>query len=434
MLVGDAQREADFRFWRGYLRDKVALYRRHPQHLESLGTARAQGLSDALAFMSGLAGNPSTRAAALADGIAAQPLLVNFLPAVDNPTLLELFAASPKLPDAPTLQATASFAQRLQSFAAAVDRVLAAGRESPARGAQALVGFLADTGFDAEQDLRLFFDLFRDAEPDSARRITAALDQATVQALLPLIPVQLRAILGPDDLLGKLDITADAADADLRRGIGLLINEPSGNYRIEEPFLARLYDVMAARAPSAALRVMAETPFPLEGMILRHPAATAAALASDLDLAVDLVMRSDPVTAPPARLIYRLIGADPALAAGLVIALDRRGESGLVTESLAYFAYDQTRAEKFPQLPISINGDGALLRALLERQGAEWLRARLAGAVSLYRDRAAAGEVAPDFLRHYRATLDAAAAAAGGNAGGRLAEIIRGAFGSDAPG
>ena len=112
----------------------------------------------------------------------------------------------------------------------------------------------------------------------------------------------------------------------------------------------------------------------------------------------------------------------------MVIALDGRGESGLVAESLAYFAYDQVRAEKYPQLSIYIGGNGALLRELLERQGAEWLEARLAGAVSLYRERAAAGEVAPDFLRHYRATLGAAASAAGTDVAGRLAEIIRAAF------
>ena len=431
LLVGEAQLETDFQFWRRYLRDKVYLFRRHPGHLESLGPGRARELSGALEFMSRLEGEPAARAAMLTDGIAAQPLLVNFLPAADHLTLLELFAANPELPDAPTLQATASFAQRLQPFAAAVDRVLAAGRQSPERGAQALAGFLADTGLEAEQELRLFFGLFRDAGPDAARRITAALDKATVRALLPPAPVELRTILPPEDLLDKLDITADAADADLRRGLGLLLGEPSGNYRIDEPFLEAMYEVMAARAqasPSAALRVMADTPFPLEGMIRRQPGAVAAALGSDLALAADLVMGGDPVTSPPARIIYRLIAADPALAAGVVIALDGRGESGLVAESLAYFAYDQVRAEKYSRLSIYIGGNGAFLRALLERQGAEWLEARLAGAVSLYRGRAAAGEVAPDFLRHYRDTLDAAASAAGPEAGGRLAAIIRAAF------
>ena len=170
LLVGDARLEENFQFWRGYLRDKVWLYGRHPGHLGSVGLGRAGELAAALAFMSGLEGDASGRAERLAEGIAGMPLLVNFLPAADNGTLLELFGGDPELPDTPTLRATASFVDRLRSFAGVVDRVLAEGRESPERGARALEGFVADRGLDAEQDLRLFFDLFRDAGGDGAAR------------------------------------------------------------------------------------------------------------------------------------------------------------------------------------------------------------------------------------------------------------------------
>ncbi len=431
LLIGDAQLDEDFRFWRGYLQDKMALYRRHPEHLESLALPRARELSDALKFLSALYGSPTSRALMLADRISVQPFLVNLLPAVDNPTLLRLFANSPNLPEGATLQATASFVERLGRFAAVVDQVLAGGRESPERGRRELESFLAVTGLEQEQDLKLFFNLFHDASPDLARRIMSAADKATVRALMPLVPVQLRTILPPEGLLDKLDITADAAEADLSHGIALLIAEPSGNYRIDEPFLERLYTVMAERArtsPGQVARVMAATPFPLEGMILRQPAAAAAVLSAAPGLAVALVARGDAVNAPPARIIYRLIMADPSLAAGLLIALEQRGESRSVTESLAYFAYDKTREARFPQLPISLNRDGAFLNSLLERQGEEWLQRRLVGAVALYRERAAAGEVAPDFLRHYRETLQAAANTLGPDAGGRLAKVIQSAF------
>ena len=455
LLVGDARLEENFQFWRGYLRDKVWLYGRHPGHLGSAGLGRAGELAEALAFMSGLEGDASGRAERLARGIAGMPLLVNFLPAADNGTLLELFGGDPELPDAPTLRATASFVERLQIFAGVVDRVLAEGRESPERGARALEGFVADRGLDAEQDLRLFFDLFRDAGGDgTARRIAAAMDQGVVRGLMAAVPVQLRGILGPGELLELLDVTAGAADGDLRRGIGLLVGEPSGNYRIDEPFLEGLYAVMTERArgaPLAAARVMGEPGFPLEGMILHQPGAAALALGSDLELAADLVAGGDAVTSPPARIVWRLIGADPGLAAGVVRVWAERGEDGLVTESLAYLAYDKVRGEKFPGLGISISGDGAFLGALLEGQGAEWLEARLAGAVSLYRGRAAAGEAPADFLERWRDTLAAAADALGqgqgdrqgrgdldgqggvggqGDLGGRLGAVIRGAFDS----
>ena len=246
-------------------------------------------------------------------------------------------------------------------------------------------------------------------------------DQATVRALMLPVPVQLRTILGPEGLLEKLDVTAAAADADLGRGITLLIQEPSGNYRVDEPFLERLYAVMAERAwtaPGEVARVMAETPFPLEGMILSQPAA--AALSSGLGLGLILIENSDLVLAPPARIIHRLTMADPPLAAELVIALEQRGESRLVTESLVYFDYDKARSERFPELPIFVSQDSTFLKSLLERQGAEWLKMRLAAVVALYRERAIARQVAPDFLERHRETLQAAADTLGPDAEGRL--------------
>ena len=431
LLLGDAQLEENFQFWRGYLQDKVALYRSHPGYLDSLTLLRAGDLSDALEFLSGLEGSPESQASTLAGRLSVQPFLVNFLPAVDDRTLVRLFADGAELPEGPTLQATASFVERLQRFATLVDGVLAEGRESPEAGARTLEDFLSETGYEQEQDLKLFFDLFQGPDNELARRIVQQMDKATVRDLMTPVPVQLRTILQPVELLEKLDITAGASDADLRRGIALLIQETSGNYRIDEPFLERLYAVMAERLlarPGESLRVMAETPFPLEGMILRQPDAASAALSSNIGLAVTLVEGSDPVLAPPSRIVHRLIMADPSLAAELLIALDRRGESALVTESLAYFAYDKARSEKYPRLPLSVSQDGQFLQSLLARQGDEWLRSRLTGAVELYRRRAAAGDVAPDFLRHYRDTLQAAANTQDPDAGNRLAELVRAVF------
>ena len=428
LLLGDAQLEENFQFWRGYLQDKVALYRSHPGYLDSLTLLRAGDLSDALEFLSGLEGSPESQASTLAGRLSVQPFLVNFLPAVDDRTLVRLFADGAELPEGPTLQATASFVERLQRFATLVDGVLAEGRESPEAGARTLEDFLSETGYEQEQDLKLFFDLFQGPDNELARRIVQQMDKATVRDLMTPVPVQLRTILQPVELLEKLDITAGASDADLRRGIALLIQETSGNYRIDEPFLERLYAVMAERLlarPGESLRVMAETPFPLEGMILRQPDAASAALSGNIGLAVTLVEGSDPVLAPPSRIVHRLIMADPSLAAELLIALDRRGRSALVTESLAYFAYDKARSEKYPRLPLSVSRDGQFLQSLLARQGDEWLRSRLTGAVELYRRRAAAGDVASDFLRHYRDTLQAAANTQDPEAGNRLAELVR---------
>ena len=330
-LMGDAQLEENFQFWRGYLRDKVSLHETHPGHLESLESARAGELAEALAFIAALDGNPDARARTLADGFSGQPFLVNFLPAVDDGTLVKLFAAGYDLPEGPTLQATASFVQRLQRFGTLVEQVLAEGRRSHTGGARALQEFLADTGYENEQDLRLFFDLFANTDRQLARRVMGEIDNATIRSLIVPVPVQLRNILGPDELLDKLDITEDAADDHLRRGIALLVEESSGNYRIDEPFLEHLYEVMAERTakdPEAAAQVFAATPLPLDGMLAHQPEAAVAALSSDPVLAVSLVRNGDPVLSPPASIIYRVIRSNPDLAGELVVSLDALGGGG----------------------------------------------------------------------------------------------------------
>ena len=56
LLVGEAQKEENFGFWRGYLRDKVDLHRRHPEYMASLRLERAPSLAGALEFTVDLIG------------------------------------------------------------------------------------------------------------------------------------------------------------------------------------------------------------------------------------------------------------------------------------------------------------------------------------------------------------------------------------------
>ena len=158
------------------------------------------------------------------------------------------------------------------------------------------------------------------------------------------------------------------------------------------------------------LEVLVEKPFPLEAFIQRQPEAVVALLDSDLDTAVGLVLESDPVVSPPARIIYRLINADPVLAARLVQALEDLGEVEVVMESLAYFAYDKSRSERVPGLPISLEHDGRFLSSLLREQGSEWLIQRLSEVFQVYGRRSADGQVDSGFLIQYRESLEAAVA------------------------
>ena len=104
-------------------------------------------------------------------------------------------------------------------------------------------------------------------------------------------------------------------------------------------------------------------------MILAQPEAAALMLRSDNEAALALVRDSDPLLAPPWRIMYRLLQAEPGLAAELLAEFHRRGETSLVAESLAYLAYDKDRQERSPQLPISLEADGRFLGALLGTEG-----------------------------------------------------------------
>jgi hypothetical protein len=435
LLIGDPQKEENFEFWRRYLRDKVTLYRAHPEFLAVLSISRAEQLASALRFLAADAtGSPAQQAQLLADQLAEEPFLVNFLPAVDNGVLVELFSSGAALPGGSTLQATASFVERLKVFGAKVDSILQTGRTDPSGGAAELEQFIAETGLDQKEDLRLFFDLFRDSDRSVAKIVTLALSDETVRGLMAPVPFQLRTYLDPSELLPKLGITSGSTDAQsLKVGIASLVQEPSGNYQVDEPFLDALYQVMAERAeddPREAARLILDSPFPLEGMILAQPEAAATIFGGDIETALFLATNSDTLLAPPWRIIYRLIKADPSLAAEVLAEFHRRGEAELVAESLAYLAYDKVRLELSPTLPISLEEDGRFLGELLRAEGAEWVEARLVESAELFRQRVEDGEVSADFLEHYRETLEFAAAfLSGGETRTVLTGIIRRAFG-----
>jgi hypothetical protein len=413
LLLGDSQKEEDFDFWRSYLRDKAGLHRSHPAYLASLELRRAPELASALGFLMSLERQPTKeQAARIGERLAAEPFLVNFLPALDNRVLLALFSGETPLPQGATLRATASFVERLGRFSRTVDSILASAREDPQRAAGQLQAFLQGIHFGPEDDLKLFFELLRDADAELAGRVVLALDTGTIRKLMKPAPFHLRTILTPDELLGKLGVTAHGEVYDLKQGISLLVEEPSGNFIVDEPFLDGMLAVIAGRSgrePRETALVLEDTPFPLERFIQQQPQAAVGLLGSDLEAALRLVRGSDPVLSPPARIIYRLIGAGPELAARLTQALEEHGDNQLVVESLAYMAYDKDRAERVPSLAISLEQDGRFFSAMLSRWGTEGLARRLGEAFDLFGERAAANEVSADFLSQYRDTLEAAA-------------------------
>ena len=414
LVAATTQHREDFRFWRGYLRDKVELHGKHPQLVASLPLPRSEEIVSALDFLVELRGKgPEEKADLAIQELVNQPFLAHFIPTLDDLTLLKLFTSDAELPEGATLKGTANFVESLKAIAPHIDTILEAGRRDSSRGAEELASYLADVDFEEKEPLRLFFEVLQGSDGLTASEVVAALEDSLLRRLLVAVPAKLRGLLEPDRFLKFLDITPESSQEEIGQGIREMIAYPSGNFRIDEPFLNEMYRVVATRgrnAPLETLDLIAISPFPLERFIRLHPQAAVDILAQNLDTTTRLVKASDPVTFPPARLVYRLIYADPQFAALVVERLDEQGEAQLVLEALAHLAFDYDRLESFPSLPISLERDGQFLERLRQVMGEMWLEDRIGDAVLLYGERAERSEVQADFVPAYEKTLKAAAA------------------------
>ena len=428
-VLGSPQQE-DFKFWRRYLRDKIDLHKQHPELVSTLNLPRSEQIAPALDFLQGLEGKEADEKVALViQELDIQPFLVHFLPALDNRTLLKLFTSGATLPEGATLKGTAAFVESLEKLTPHIKKILEAGRRDISRGADELTSYLNKVDFQQKEALELFFEILQGSDNKTAMGVVAALDDSMLRRLLVPVPSKLRALLKPARLLEFLDITLDSSPTELIQGIEDMITYPSGNFRIDEPFLDGMYRVVAARsrrAPLETLNTIASSPFPLERFISLHPAAAVDLLATDLDITSEMVKHSDPLIFHPARFVCRLIYADPEFAARLVEQLDELNEDRLVLETLAHFAYDADRLQAVPSLHISVERDGRFLKRLLEDKGAEWLEGRMTAVVMLYSGRVERNEVPDDFLEAYKKTLRAAASRLEDRKAGRTLEEIIG--------
>lgn len=246
------------------------------------------------------------------------------------------------------------------------------------------------------------------------------------------MPVPLRFVLQPPRLLQALNITPEAREDDLAQGIKRLIVNTSGNFRIDEPFVEEMYRVVAERGrkdPRETLKTLQGTKIPIENFLLKFPQDASWILASDLEITAKLVRTSDTVTFPPARFAYRLISANPELAARVIRRPEADGDRDLLLETMAFFAYDAHRLSQVPSLPISLEADGRFLSELVGLMGGPWLMQRLSETIDVYRDRVAQGDTPLNFLEAYGETLRAGADALGvGGLGDELRRIVEVAF------
>ena len=410
--------DTGFPFWRSYLREMYRLHKSYPGLLPEAEGTRPQGsisaAFEALVEAEGLAREEKVEL--LTDKLAQEPFLYNLLPILENRVLLELLdPQAGSLPQVVIGKGAGVFVEELRRFIAEVDRILAIGRASPEDGARALEEYLASLeGQDEDklgQDVDTLFELFADTDQESTKEIMARAKDSVIRELLEVNPARTRFLLTPERLLDALDIQIDAPAEQFSQGLDELLENSSGNFDIDKPFIEEVYLRLSERgrvSKQETLKIIKEAQLPMQGFLFQHTRDAIAILSSDLKLTLDLVEASEPVRVPPVRLIYQMIFVAPQFAAAVVEGLSQRGEDQIVSESLIYFAYDLDRAESNPMLKISLEGDALFLVTLLERLGSPWLQGQMASVLNRYQMSVREGAVDPDFLDAYRRTLRAA--------------------------
>ena len=87
-----------------------------------------------------------------------------------------------------------------QRFAPAVDGILITGAASPVEQATALRRFLPSLDPDDREETNLFFELFLEADRETAKAVAASLDKKGKRTLLRAVLMLLSRLPGPSEL------------------------------------------------------------------------------------------------------------------------------------------------------------------------------------------------------------------------------------------
>ena len=433
-----------FPFWRSYLREMFAIYKRHPglvEEYESAGTEDSIGVAFE-ALESAMGREHSEAVEYLIEQLEEDSFLYNFLPVLDNRLLLAVLEPEEEGIAAHTLaKGASSFVEELRHHIGDVESILEVGEGDPDTGARALEQHVRSLGLSdptkLQQNVDTILELLFSTDRQAAEAILENISDEAVVDFLKLSPAQARQRLRPAKLVDALGINGDAGSEEFTEGLRTLFENSSGNFVIDRAANEEAYERVAARGsndPEGTLAIIREVRPRVSEFIAYKPEEALEILASDMETTLDLVLESGPVRVPPARLIYWISYFDADLAAEIVSGLGARGEDDVVYESVAYFAYDLERSREYPNQRISLERDGEFLLGLLKRNGTWRLSRMMNGAIEKYRMEVLMGNVDDDFLNAYRETLREAVSTISGVRDRVLLERVIGeAFGVGRP-
>ena len=406
-LDGTGAPAEDFRFWGGYLRGIIRLF---PEHADVLDAPRFRRLREAIEALAEIRGlNREARGPAARESIAGDRFLLNLAPALDQSTLAELVRGD----GTRTGERVSGLIQEaldpshVKLLQAAVELQDLA-REDP-QGARsrfdALIGGLAPR---ERQAMNFILDLFAQVDRELTIHLLTGLSPEAARLVYDEGPAFVRFLLQPEQLIDVLGFASVSDPERLTELAKLFTEKVSATPSIDEPFLEALYRRVVAlgeTSPAQALEVFAASGLWLEPFLRLMPQKAAVLLEAEPALAAKVLREANPVRVPPARAIYRVVQANPTVAARLTLEFDRQGDGETVADALAFFAYDLPRKASQPSLPISLERDGEYLAALLDLAGPQWLASALDQTVDRYRAMIDRAELDPEFLQVYHRTV-----------------------------
>ena len=407
-----------FPYWRGYLREMYTFHKRYPGVVEAYDEGE-DSIAWAFEVLESVEGKDRQETTSiLKELLDEKAYLYNFVPILENRLLLAVLEPGDDDHTAYALpKGAGAFVDELRHFAADVETILEAGESDSERGARVLEQHVRSLGESdrtkLQQNVDTLLELLFDTDRGVAQAIMEKISDESAVDLLKLSPVQARTRVKPPQLVDALGIMVEADDDAFREGLLTLFENRSGNFAIDRWTNEEAYSRVLARGfrdPRGTLAIIKDVSPRVPQLIAYDPRWALQILRSDMELMLDLVLESEPVRTPPARLIYQIAYYDADLAAEIVSGLGRRGEDEVVRESLAYFAYDLERSREYPEQRISLERNGEFLSGLVEREGGWWLSRKLDDTVQRYAWEVKAGNVDGDFLDAYRETLEAAVA------------------------
>lgn len=410
-LVDAGGVDRGFQFWRDYIREIRDLHRRHRDILRSDTPGRGAELAEALDFYLELeemdSGMQSERVRARLDEPAIRDLAV----LLDAHALVNLFAGS-EIAGGDGLGAVfTGYAERLAQIVRVVDEIIESGRDDPALAAERFEGFLESLDDDElRSSLNVALDLMRGADADVTGSLMPLIKDSVILRLLDLRPEVARSTeVTPARLLEALRITEDADLEMLMLGVRRLFENSSGNFEIDRTADEAVYDLLVRREgeeQGVALSVLKEARGRLLPWIDARPEAAASALSADVALGAELVAALSGVRETAAATVHRLVAIDPALAAEILLEMERNGVPDIMPEALNQLAYDAYWADLRAGPSVNLLHDADFLARLSQLRGQEWLRLQIELGVTGYEAAIAAGELEPEFRVRHADTLE----------------------------